>query len=103
MSSTLRDSLVLGRVIGDVIEHFSLTVPLGVSYNGRRIMNGADLWLSAALVRPCVEIGGTDLRLSYTLVKWLYTTCLFFSFSFYASYTTLRSYVNLWKLFSLIN
>jgi hypothetical protein len=77
-----RQRLVLGRVSGDVIDHFSPTVPLGVSYNGRRVMNGADLRPSAVLARPRVEIGGTGLRLSYTFVKWLYTTRLFSFFPF---------------------
>ncbi|KAK3159801.1 hypothetical protein QOZ80_1BG0051260 [Eleusine coracana subsp. coracana] len=66
--STSRDSLVLGRVIGDVVDQFSPTVGLRVFYNGRRIMNGADLRPSAVSARPRVEVGGIDLRQSYTLV-----------------------------------
>jgi protein FLOWERING LOCUS T len=66
-----RDSLVLGRVIGDVVDHFSPTVALRVSFNGRRVMNGADLRPSAVSERPRVEIGGADLRQAFTLVKWL--------------------------------
>jgi len=68
-TSSSRDSLVLGRVIGDVVDHFSPTVALQVSYNGRRIMNGADFRPSAVAARPRVEVGGTDLRQCYTLVK----------------------------------
>ncbi|XP_062217267.1 protein FLOWERING LOCUS T-like isoform X2 [Phragmites australis] len=66
--STSRDSLVLGRVVGDVVDQFSPTVALRVSYNGRRIMNGGDLRPSAVSARPLVEVGGSDLRQSYTLV-----------------------------------
>ncbi|RLN24901.1 hypothetical protein C2845_PM07G38000 [Panicum miliaceum] len=69
MSTSSRDSLVLGRVIGDVVDQFSPTVALQVSYNGRRLMNGADLRPSAVAARPRVEVGGTDLRQCYTLVK----------------------------------
>nr|XP_034593521.1 protein FLOWERING LOCUS T-like isoform X3 [Setaria viridis] len=68
MSTSSRDSLVLGRVIGDVVDQFSPAVALQISYNGRRLMNGADFRPSAVAARPRVEIGGTDLRQSYTLV-----------------------------------
>ncbi|CAL4965889.1 unnamed protein product [Urochloa decumbens] len=68
MSTSSRDSLVLGRVIGDVVDQFSPTVALQISYNGRRLLNGADFRPSAVAARPRVEIGGTDLRQSYTLV-----------------------------------
>ena len=69
MSTTSRDSLVLGRVVGDVVDPFSPTVALRVSYNGRRLINGSDLRPSAVAARPRVEIGGTGFRQSYTLVK----------------------------------
>jgi protein FLOWERING LOCUS T len=68
MSTSSRDSLVLGRVIGDVIDHFSPAVALQISYNGRRLLNGADFRPSAVAARPRVDVGGTDLRQSYTLV-----------------------------------
>ncbi|CAO2175002.1 unnamed protein product [Urochloa humidicola] len=69
MSTPSRDSLVLGRVIGDVVDQFSPTVALQISYNGHRLLNGADFRPSAVATRPRVEIiGGTDLRQSYTLV-----------------------------------
>ncbi|OEL25511.1 Protein HEADING DATE 3A [Dichanthelium oligosanthes] len=55
-TSSSRDGLVLGRVIGDVVDQFSPTVALQVSYNGRRIMNGADLRPSAVAARPRVEV-----------------------------------------------
>ncbi|XP_021311210.1 protein CENTRORADIALIS-like isoform X2 [Sorghum bicolor] len=68
MSTTSRDSLVLGRVVGDVVDQFSATAALRVSYNGRRVINGSDLRPSAVAARPRIEIGGTDFRQSYTLV-----------------------------------
>ncbi|CAD6240343.1 unnamed protein product [Miscanthus lutarioriparius] len=68
MSTTSRDSLVLGRVVGDVVDPLSPTVALRVSYNGRHLINGSDLRASAVGARPRVEIGGTDFRQSYTLV-----------------------------------
>jgi protein FLOWERING LOCUS T len=75
MSTTSRDSLVLGRVVGDVVDPFSPTVALRISYNGRRLINGSDHRPSAVVARPRVEIGGTDFRQSYTLVKCS-STCI---------------------------
>ncbi|XP_006645613.2 protein FLOWERING LOCUS T-like [Oryza brachyantha] len=64
------NSLVLGRVIGDVVDPFSPAVTLRVSYNGVRVVNGEDLRPSAVAARPRVEVGsGDDIRdYSYTLV-----------------------------------
>ncbi|KAF0915919.1 hypothetical protein E2562_000562 [Oryza meyeriana var. granulata] len=66
MSAT--NSLVLGRVIGDVVDPFSPAVTLRVSYNGVRVVNGEDLRPSAVSARPRVEVGGDDLRQFYALV-----------------------------------
>ncbi|XP_077221783.1 protein VERNALIZATION 3-like [Tasmannia lanceolata] len=63
-----RDSLILGRVIGDVLEPFSRSIPLSVIYNNRIITNGCELRPSAVMTQPRVEIGGNDLRTFYTLV-----------------------------------
>ncbi|EEC70127.1 hypothetical protein OsI_00805 [Oryza sativa Indica Group] len=61
------NSLVLGRVIGDVVDLFSPEVTLRVMYNGVRVVNGEDLRPSAVSARPSVEVGG-DLHQFYTLV-----------------------------------
>uniref|UniRef100_A0A0D9UY10 Uncharacterized protein n=1 Tax=Leersia perrieri TaxID=77586 RepID=A0A0D9UY10_9ORYZ len=66
MSTT--NSLVLGRVIGDVVDPFSPAATLRVMYNGVRVVNGEKLRPSAVSERPRVEIGGDDLRQFYTLV-----------------------------------
>lgn len=62
------NSLVLGRVIGDVVDLFSPEVTLRVMYNGVRVVNGEDLRPSAVSARPSVEVGG-DLHQFYTLVS----------------------------------
>uniref|UniRef100_A0A0E0JFB6 Uncharacterized protein n=2 Tax=Oryza punctata TaxID=4537 RepID=A0A0E0JFB6_ORYPU len=62
------NGLVLGRVIGDVVDPFSPVVTLRVMYNGVRVVNGEDLRPSAVSARPHVEVGGDDLRQFYTLV-----------------------------------
>ncbi|KAJ1691028.1 hypothetical protein LUZ63_015183 [Rhynchospora breviuscula] len=63
------DPLVLAHVIGDVLDPFNTSVSFRISYNNRIVVNGMDLRPSAIVSRPRVEIGGNDLRVSYTLVK----------------------------------
>ncbi|KAI8539426.1 hypothetical protein RHMOL_Rhmol09G0182300 [Rhododendron molle] len=77
-----RDSLVLGRVIGDVLDHFERSVNLSVTYNrnndtsssssccGREVTNGCERKPSQVVNHPRVDIGGCDLRTFYTLVNW---------------------------------
>ncbi|KAJ4808506.1 Flowering locus T [Rhynchospora pubera] len=62
------DPLVLGHVIGDVLDPFNTLVSFRISYNNRCVVNSMDLRPSAVVSRPRVEIGGNDLRVSYTLV-----------------------------------
>nr|QDK54859.1 FLOWERING LOCUS T-like 1 [Chenopodium ficifolium] len=63
-----RDPLIVGRVIGDVLDPFSRTVNLRVSYNNRDVNNGCEFRPSQVVNQPRVEIGGDDLRTFYTLV-----------------------------------
>ncbi|CAN1217634.1 Protein HEADING DATE 3A [Linum perenne] len=64
-----RDPLVVGRVIGDVLDPFTRSIPLRVIYfNNREINNGCELKPSQVVNQPRVDIGGDDLRTFYTLV-----------------------------------
>ncbi|URE45227.1 protein HEADING DATE [Musa troglodytarum] len=63
-----RDSLTVGRVIGDVLDPFTRSVPLRVTYNSREVTNGCEFKPSAVAEQPRVEVGGTDLRIFYTLI-----------------------------------
>ncbi|XP_077228106.1 protein VERNALIZATION 3-like [Tasmannia lanceolata] len=63
-----RDSLIVGRVVGDVLEPFNRSIPLRVTYNNRDVTNGCEFRPSAVVNQPRVEIGGNDLRTFYTLV-----------------------------------
>ncbi|KAI4304178.1 hypothetical protein MLD38_039727 [Melastoma candidum] len=64
-----RDPLVVGRVIGDVLDPFTGSLPLRVLYsNNREISNGCELKPSQVVTQPRVDIGGGDLRTFYTLV-----------------------------------
>ncbi|XP_076890573.1 protein HEADING DATE 3A-like [Bidens hawaiensis] len=63
-----RDPLVIGRVIGDVIDSFTKSINLTVSYTDREVSNGCMLKPSQVLNQPRVDIGGDDLRAFHTLV-----------------------------------
>uniref|UniRef100_A0A0D9V5M0 Uncharacterized protein n=1 Tax=Leersia perrieri TaxID=77586 RepID=A0A0D9V5M0_9ORYZ len=62
------EPLVLAHVIQDVLDPFIPTMPLRITYNNRLIMSGAELKPSAIMHKPRVDVGGTDLRVFYTLV-----------------------------------
>lgn len=68
MSLNNRDPLVVGGVIGDVLEQFTRSIDLRVTYGQREVTNGLDIRPSQILNKPRVEIGGDDLRNFYTLV-----------------------------------
>ncbi|CAL0322774.1 unnamed protein product [Lupinus luteus] len=60
--------LVLGGVIGDVLNPFTTLVSFRVSFSNREISNGYELRPSHVVNRPRVSVGGDDLRTFYTLV-----------------------------------
>ncbi|GMN69268.1 hypothetical protein TIFTF001_038321 [Ficus carica] len=62
------DPLVVGRVIGDVLEPFTKSISLRVTYGNKIVNNGCELKPSQVLNKPRVDIGGDDLRNLYTLV-----------------------------------
>ncbi|KAL8130659.1 hypothetical protein V2J09_019814 [Rumex salicifolius] len=63
-----RDPLVVGRVIGDVLDPFTKSIPFHVTYSSREVVNGCEFKPSKLAAQPKVEIGGNDLRTFYTLV-----------------------------------
>ncbi|KAK6156447.1 hypothetical protein DH2020_010695 [Rehmannia glutinosa] len=63
-----KNPLVVGRVIGDVLDPFTKSIELRVVYNNREVNNGCDLRPSHVINQPRVVIGGDDLRTFYTLV-----------------------------------
>lgn len=65
-----RDPLVVGRVIGDVLDSFTKSINLSVSYNDREVSNGCELKPSQVVNQPRVDIGGDDLRAFHTLVRF---------------------------------
>ncbi|CAL9114302.1 unnamed protein product [Musa textilis] len=63
-----RDPLVLGQVVGDVLDPFTRSAAMRVMYNSKEIRNGTGLRQSAVVNKPRVEIEGHDRRQLYTLV-----------------------------------
>lgn len=66
-----RDPLVVGRVVGDVLDPFNRTTTLRVSYGSREVTNGREFKPSQVVIQPRVDVGGNDLRTFYTLVRYL--------------------------------
>ncbi|ONK81145.1 uncharacterized protein A4U43_C01F25770 [Asparagus officinalis] len=64
-----RDPLVVGRVVGDVLDPFTrTTTTLKVTYGSKDVSNGKAFKPSQVCIQPTVEVGGNDLRTFYTLV-----------------------------------
>ncbi|XP_061376244.1 CEN-like protein 2 [Gastrolobium bilobum] len=62
------DPLVIGRVIGDVVDHFTPTVKMTVTYNNKHVYNGHEFFPSSVTIKPKVQIHGGDMRSFFTLV-----------------------------------
>ncbi|KAE9463357.1 hypothetical protein C3L33_04717, partial [Rhododendron williamsianum] len=63
------DPLVVGRVIGDVVDNFFASVKMSVTYNSnKKVCNGHELFPSAVTLQPRVEVPGGDLRSFFTLI-----------------------------------
>ncbi|GMG98452.1 hypothetical protein Nepgr_000292 [Nepenthes gracilis] len=63
------DPLTIGRVIGDVIDCFTPTVKMSVTYNSnKQVFNGHELFPSSVTSKPKVEVAGGDMRSLFTLV-----------------------------------
>ncbi|KAI9112104.1 hypothetical protein QN277_000141 [Acacia crassicarpa] len=67
--SRVMEPLTVGRVIGEVIDIFSPSVRMNVTYNSNvRVANGHELMPSMVVSKPRVDIGGDDMRSFYTLI-----------------------------------
>nr|AIU44253.1 TFL1 [Oncidium hybrid cultivar] len=63
------EPLVVGRVIGEVLELFNPSVKMKVTYNcNKHVYNGHELYPSVILDMPRVEVQGGDLRSFFTLI-----------------------------------
>ncbi|KAG8387499.1 hypothetical protein BUALT_Bualt02G0027500 [Buddleja alternifolia] len=69
MAKLSSDPLVIGKVIGDVVDNFSTTVKMSVTYNStKHVYNGHELFPSTVTVKPRVEVLGSDMRSFFTLI-----------------------------------
>ncbi|MBA0801638.1 hypothetical protein Gohar_011991 [Gossypium harknessii] len=67
--SRVPEPLTVGRVIGEVVDNFTPSVQMTVTYNpNKQVANGHELMPAAISARPRVEIGGNDMRDAYTLI-----------------------------------
>ncbi|CAN0916756.1 Protein CENTRORADIALIS-like [Linum grandiflorum] len=67
MGKVVSDPLVVGRVIGDVIDSFIPSVKMTVTYT-KQVFNGHEFFPSALSLKPKVHVLGGDLRSLFTLV-----------------------------------
>nr|ALF39598.1 flowering locus T [Gagea nigra] len=68
MSRNRLDPLVVGGVVGDVLDPFTRCVRMRVRYRSRDVSNGCEFKPSAVMEQPMVEVEGRDLRTVYTLI-----------------------------------
>lgn len=74
------DPLVVGRVVGDVLDSFTTSMKLTVSFNNKQVFNGHEFFPSTINTKPKVDIGGGDMRSFFTLVYISKKISLFFPF-----------------------
>ena len=72
------DPLVVGRVINDVLDPFTKSISLRVTYGNKVVNNGCELKPSQVVNEPRVDIGGDDFRNLYTLVCFTILLLLYF-------------------------
>lgn len=65
-----KDPLVVGRVIGDVVDNFSPSVGMSVIFNSNKhVYNGHEIFPSSVTTKPRVQVHGGEMRSFFTLVK----------------------------------
>ncbi|CAL4982398.1 unnamed protein product [Urochloa decumbens] len=63
------EPLIVGRVIGEVLDSFNPCVKMIVTYNSNKLVfNGHEIYPSAVVSKPRVEVQGGDLQSFFTLV-----------------------------------
>lgn len=68
MANRITEPLRLANIIGDVVDMFCPSVKMTVKYESNQVSNGQELMPSAIVCPPTVEVGGEDMRTSFTLV-----------------------------------
>lgn len=68
MTRAAAEPLILGRVIGDVLDSFIPSIKMSVTFNNKVVLNGHEFYPSTVAAKPGVEIQGGDMRTFFTLV-----------------------------------
>jgi len=76
------EPLIVGRVIGEVLDSFTTSTKMTVSYNKKQVYNGHEFFPSSINIKPKVEIEGGDMRSFFTLVSIFFPSLFFFLFFF---------------------
>ncbi|KAL6650649.1 hypothetical protein ACP70R_009574 [Stipagrostis hirtigluma subsp. patula] len=67
--SRVLEPLIVGKVIGEVIDNFNPTVKMMATYSSnKQVFNGHEFFPSAVVSKPRVEVQGGDMRSFFTLV-----------------------------------
>ncbi|KAG9155719.1 hypothetical protein Leryth_003985 [Lithospermum erythrorhizon] len=65
----MTDPLVVGSVVGDVVDYFTPSVKMSVIYDcNKHVYNGHELFPSMVASKPKVEVHGGDMRSFFTLI-----------------------------------
>ena len=68
--SRLLEPLAVGRVIGEVVDNFTPSVKMNITFKGnKQVCNGHELMPAVIVAKPRVEVGGQDMRDAFTLVR----------------------------------
>jgi hypothetical protein len=63
------EPLIVGKVIGEVIDNFTPTEKMTVTYSSnKQVYNGHEFFPSAVVSKPRIEVQGSDMRSFFTLV-----------------------------------
>ncbi|XP_051217212.1 CEN-like protein 2 [Lolium perenne] len=63
------EPLIVGKVIGEVIDNFTPTEKMTVTYSSnKQVFNGHEFFPSAVVSKPRIEVQGGDMRSFFTLV-----------------------------------
>ncbi|KAK8600479.1 hypothetical protein V6N13_059741 [Hibiscus sabdariffa] len=62
------EPLIVGGVIGEVLDPFIPSIQMSVTFSNKRVFNGHEFYPSTVVAKPRVEIEGGDMRTFFTLV-----------------------------------
>ncbi|KAL4297935.1 hypothetical protein GQ457_12G011650 [Hibiscus cannabinus] len=62
------EPLIVGGVVGEVLDPFIPSIQMSVTFCDKRVFNGHEFYPSTVVTKPRVEIEGGDMRTFFTLV-----------------------------------